>query len=105
MASSYVVIHELLHVVEEISALEYLERLATTPVSGRDGVVAAGDEFLAFGLGDQEVVVQPPLSMVDGSVGSWLVVVVSTPRILLWAGQMSRTVVSSPPLGPLAATG
>ena len=65
MASSYVVVHELLHVVEDISALEYLESLATTPVSGRDGVVAAGDDVFASGLGNQDTFVQPPLSMVE----------------------------------------
>ena len=67
------VVHELLHIVQDVSALENLESLATTPVSGGDGVVAAGDDFFASGLGNQDAVVQPPLSMVEGGVGSWLV--------------------------------
>ena len=65
MASTYVVVHELLHVIEDVSALEDLESLATTTVSGRDGVVAADDDFFASGLVDQDTVVQPPLSMVE----------------------------------------
>ena len=67
------VVHELIHVIEDVSALEDLESLATTPVSGRNGVVAAGDDFFASCLVDQDTVVQPPLSMVEGSVGSWLI--------------------------------
>ena len=58
VASSYVVVHKFLHVVEDISAMEYLESLATTPVSGRDGVVASGDDFLAFGLGNRDAFIQ-----------------------------------------------
>ena len=73
MASSDVVVHELLHIVEDVSALENLESLAAAPVSGRDGVVAAGDDFFASGLGNQDAVVKPPRSIVEGSVGSWLV--------------------------------
>ena len=67
------VVHEPLHVVEDVSALEDLESLANTMVFVRDGVVAAGDDFFASGLVDKDTVVQPPLSMVEGCVCSWLV--------------------------------
>ena len=73
MASSYVVAHEFLRVVEDILALEYLESLATSTVSGRDGIVAAGNEFFAFGCGDRNAVIKPPLPMMEGCVLSWLV--------------------------------
>ena len=95
MASSDVIVHNFPHVVEDVSALEDLENLATTPVSGRDGAVAAGDDFFASGLGNQDTVVQPPLSMVEGSVGSWLV---WSPRRVSCYGQVECLVLLLPVL-------
>ena len=73
MASSDVVVHELLHVVEDVSALGDPESLATTSVSGRNGVVATANDFFSSRSWHEDAVVQPPFSMVEGSVSSWLV--------------------------------
>ena len=73
MASLDVVVHELLHDVKDVSALDDLESLATTPVSGRDGVVTTANDFFSSRTWYEDAVVQPPLFMVEGGVGSWLV--------------------------------
>ena len=73
MASSEVVVHELLPVVEDVSALENLEGLATTSVSGRDGAVSTANDFFSSRTWHEDAVVQPPLFMVEAGVGSWLV--------------------------------
>ena len=73
MASQYVVGHEVLHVVEEVSALEYLESLLDIPVSGRYGVMAAANDFFQSRTWHQDAVVQPSFTMMEGGVRGRLV--------------------------------
>ena len=73
MASQYVVVHELLHVVEYVSELEYLESFSTTTVSGRYRVVAIASDFFSSRTWHKDTVVQPPFDVMEGGVRGRLV--------------------------------
>ena len=73
MASPYVVVHKVLHVVEDVLALEYLESLSATPVSGRYRVVAIASDFFLSGTWHEDTVVQPPFAMMEGCICGRLV--------------------------------
>ena len=61
-----------IHVVEDVSALEDLEGLPTTPVSCRHGVVTTLDGFLYPGIWHQDNVIMPVLTMVKRRECLWV---------------------------------
>jgi hypothetical protein len=68
-----VLVYVALHVVEDVFALQYLESFSSPPMTCRDGVMTAGDNFFDARVWHHDSVIRPILSMMEVGGILWTV--------------------------------